>query len=538
VYFVARFDRPFTRRGTLRADGADAAAWAGFDARTDRTVTARIGISLVDLAGAQRNLEAEALGATFDQMRAQARAAWNRALGSIDVSGATPAETKTFYTALYHSLLHPNTFTDVDGRYLGFDGATHVAVDRTQYANFSSWDTYKSQNQLFTLIEPARLREMLLSLLDDYRQSGALPRWGEQNLDARHMSGDPTFPMIADAMCRGLLSTTEGQDLYQAAVATAGHRPAVLDQLGYLPVEQFGSGAGTTLEYGVADFALALMAHRLGHDADAGAWLERSLRYRKLLDPETHWIRPRHADGSWSDPFQPTDETGFQEGNSWHYSWLAPHDARGLFERMGGNATAASRLSFMFSLPPIVANATNAFGLVYRTPQYAPGNEMDLQVPWMPVFAGAPWIGAKALSDVRTTFRPTPDGLPGNDDLGGLSSWHVLSALGFGPVTPGAPFYVIGSPQFTRATVHLGGGHALVVRAPGASPAMPYVVGARLNGHPLDRAWFWHSEIAGGGTLELTMGAQPNEKWASAPAAAPPSVSDLGGLGGFGCQPG
>jgi putative alpha-1,2-mannosidase len=192
----------------------------------------------------------------------------------------------------------------------------------------------------------------------------------------------------------------------------------------------------------------------------------------------------------------------------------------------------------MFSLPPVVANATNAFGLVYRTPQYAPGNEMDLQVPWMAAYAQAPSIGAKALSDVRTTFRPTPDGLPGNDDLGGLSSWHVLSALGFGPVTPGAPFYVIGSPQFTRATVHLGGGHTLTVYAPGASPAKPYVTGALLNGHPLNRAWFRHSEIADGGTLELTMGAQPSKTWATGAGAVPPSASDSAGLAGFGCDPG
>jgi predicted alpha-1,2-mannosidase len=535
VYFVARFDRPFTRRGVLRADGTDAAAWVGFDARSQRTVTARIGISFVDLAGARHNLEAEALGVGFDTMRAAARTAWNRALGAIEVQGANPLDSKTFYTALYHSLLHPNSFTDVDGRYLGFDGQPHLAAGRTQYANFSSWDTYKSQDQLVTLIEPGRYREMLLSLLDDFRQSGKLPRWGEQNLDASHMSGDPTFPMIADGLCRGLISTTEGQDLYEAAVATAARRPSELDQPGYLPIERFSSGAGTTLEYGVADFALALIARRLGHDAEAAAWLERSVRYRSLMDPSTHWVRPRHADGSWNAPFQPTDETGFQEGNSWHYSWLAPHDARGLFQRMGGTSVAASRLEHMFAVPPIVANATNVFGLVYRTPWYAPGNEMDLQVPWMNVFAGRPWQGAKALSDVRSTFRPTPDGLPGNDDLGGLSSWHVLSALGFGPVTPGAPFYVIGSPQFTQATVHLGAGRTLVIRAPGASPFKPYVTAARLNGHALGRAWFTHAEIANGGTLELTMGALPNKQWGASAAAAPPSASDSAGLAGFTC---
>jgi predicted alpha-1,2-mannosidase len=534
VYFDARFSTPFKSSGVFR-QGKDAAGWVSFDAAKQRVITARIGISFVDVEGARRNLEAEAPRPDFDAMHAAARAAWNRALSSVDVDGGTASRRKVFYTALYHSLLHPNVFTDVDGRYLGFDDRPHRAKGRTQYANFSLWDTYKTQNQLLTLIAPGRYRDMLLSLLDDMRESGKLPRWGEQNTDPAHMSGDPAIPMIADGYCRGLLTRRDALSLYRAGIATAAKRPPSLDQLGYLPLEDKGSAAGTTLEYGIADFSLALLADGLGRRADAAMWLQRSLRYRNLIDPQTKFIRPRHKDGSWLDPFNPSDEAGFQEGNSWHYSWLAPQDARGLFARMGGVGVALDRLDQMFSLPPVIANLTNAFGTLYRTPAYAPGNEMDLQVPWMYAFAGAPWKGAKALARERTTFNSTMAGLPGNDDLGGLSAGYVLSALGFSPVTPGAPFYVIGSPAFPKVTLTLGNGRKLVVEAPGAGPGKPYVTGATLDGKPLGRAWFRDSEIARGGTLVLRMSSAANQSWGA--SDVPPSVSDGPGLARFGCAP-
>ncbi|HEX4510807.1 MAG TPA: glycoside hydrolase family 92 protein, partial [Burkholderiaceae bacterium] len=494
-------------------------------------------ISFVDVAGARRNLQAEAPTPDFDAMRAAARADWNKALGAVQVSGGSVTKRQTFYTALYHSMLHPDVFTDVDGRYLGFDNKPHVAKGRTQYANFSSWDTYKTQNQLLTLLQPDRYHDMVMSLLDDMRESGKLPRWGEENIDPAHMSGDPAIPMIADGYCRGMFTQRDAAALYRAGVATAAQRPPSLAKLGYLPLEDKGSAAGTTLEYSVADFSLALLADGLGRHAEAQAWLAQSLDYRNLLDPGTQFIRPRHRDGSWLTPFQPTDDTGFQEGNSWQYTWLDPQDASGLIKRMGGPAATVARLDQMFSLPPVVANLTNAFGTLYATPQFAPGNEMDTQIPWMYAFAGAPWKGAQALARERTAFNATMAGLPGNDDLGGLSAGYVLSALGFGPVTPGAPFYVIGSPAFPQVTLTLGNGHTLVVKAPGAGPGKPYVTSATLNGHKLQQAWFRDSDIAGGGTLTLQMSSQPNKSWGSAPADAPPSISDGPGLARFGCTP-
>ena len=525
VFFVARFSRPFTSAEPLPGGGGSVT----FDTTVAPRVTMRAGVSFVDEEGARRNLEAEAAGRSFGELRDAARASWNRELRKVRVEGGLPTDRRAFYTALFHAYQHPNVFTDSDGRYRGMDDAIHSAEGRTQYANFSSWDTYKAQNQLLALTQPRRYRDMLLSLLADAREAGKLPRWGEHSIDASHMSGDPAIPMIADGMCRGLLGDADAQALYEHAVALRAHRDPVLEELGYLP-----GRPGTTLEYGVADFALALMAQRLGHHDDARRWLDASLNYRNVLRPQDGWIGPRNADGTWAEPFSPTAEEGFQEGNSWQYSWLAPHDARGLFDRMGGDAAVAARLESFFSMPSEVENRLTFFGIVYRFPWYAPGNEHDIQAPWMPAFAGRPDLVADAHRDARTLFRATVDGLPGNDDLGSLSAWHVLSALGFGPVVPGAPLHVIGSPQFERTTIATGAGRKLRVDAAGTSLLNRYVRSARLDGRPLERSWVWDADLRDGGRLDLELGSEPSG-WASGPEARPPSASDTA-LGGFGCQ--
>ena len=552
VYFEADFSRPFTSYGTWSgstltpgsraAQGNGVGGWVSFDALAQQQVTVKVGISFVDDEGARRNLDAEVAGFDFDGARAAARASWNRELAKVAVTGGTLVDQRTFYTALYHALLHPNVFSDVDGRYVGFDQQVHVADGRRQYANFSSWDTYKAQNQLLASLWPERYRGMLLSLLADAQQGGHLPRWGEENLDAAHMSGDPVIPMVADGYCRGAISDAEAEALYPELQKLVARRESAWQTRGYLPQQASDRGAGTTLEYGVADFALALVANRLGLTDDAARYADQALAYRKLLDPETKWIRPRNDDGSWLTPFDPAaDETGFQEGNSWQYSWLAPQDARGLFDRMGGDAAAVDRLDTHFSqlagsvVPVAVGEAQSRatlFGLAYRTNQYAPGNEHDLQTPWMYAFAGQPWKTQSVQRQIQGVFRPTIEGLPGNDDLGSLSAWYVWSALGLGPVTPGAPFYVIGSPVFEHAVLDLPGRDDVTIDAPGASLTAKYVQSATLGGERLDRAWVTHQQLRKGGTLRLEMGSSPNTSWGL--AAVPPSLSDSA-LSAFAC---
>ncbi|HKP91964.1 MAG TPA: GH92 family glycosyl hydrolase [Thermoleophilaceae bacterium] len=498
VYFVARFSRPFASH-----DGRS----VSFDTLADGKVTMRVGISFVDLKGARRNLQAEAPDYDFDRMRHRARESWNRTLSKVRVSGGTADELKTFYTALYHAQLHPNVFTDVDGRYLGVDGRPHVARGRVQYANFSLWDTYKGENQLLAVLQPRRYRDMLLSMYDFRRLGSKMPRWGEQNLDANHMSGDPAIPMIVDGYCRGIVGRDGARKLYGASRDLLSRRDRELDKPGYLP-----ENAGTTLEYGVADFALGLMAHGMGRRTDARRLVHDSLRYRKLLDPETRWIRPRNADGSWQSPYDPVKQKGFQEGNAWQYSWLDTHDAHGLFNRMGGADVVVGRLDHMFSQPPEMQVAQSAFGTRYDYDQYAPGNEHDLEVPWIYPFAKRPWRTAAVTRRLRTVFKPTHDGLPGNDDLGGLSGWYVWNALGLSPVTPGAPFYVIGSPVFDKASI--------AGRTIERSGSGQYVQGATLNGRVLKRPFVFDREWR---KLRLRMADDAGAAWGR---VRPPSVSD------------
>jgi predicted alpha-1,2-mannosidase len=525
VFFVARFDRPILAAGEH---------WLQF--APGEKVTMQAGISFVDKAGARRNLDAEE--ATFDGARRDAYAAWNAELSRVKVSGGTVAGKRTFYTALYHSLLHPNVFEDVDGRYRGFDDVIRDSAARVHYANFSSWDTYKAQNQLLATLYPERYADMLRSELEAARQQGHLPRWAEQNRDPGYMTGDPVIPMIADGVCRGIVGGEEAQALYDEAVKLLGRRPAGLDAKGYLSLADARYAVATTLEYGIADFALALIAQRLGRDDEAQRWLAQSLNYRNLLDPETKWLRPRNADGTWyagTTPlgFDPAhDQTGYHEGNAWQYQWLVPHDPAGLFDRMG-RPLATERLDHLFTAPNEVQNRAQFFGLYYVMDTWAPGNEHDLGAPYLYPFLGQPWKTQGELREAQFAYRPTVDGLPGNDDLGGLSAWYVWTALGFGPFTPGAPLHMVGSPVFERASIRLGKGR-FTVEAPGASVAGRYVQRATLNGKPLERAWFHAGAVRRRGTLRLEMGPVPDTAWAADPADAPPSASDTP-LGAFGC---
>lgn len=570
VFFAASFDQPFTAARTFE-DGvfSDAASQDG--TRTGAVVTfapgsvveMKVGISFTDAQGALTNLEAETTGKTFDDVRAEAWAAWNEALGTVVVEGGTDAEKTSFYTALYHAQFFPNLFSDADGRYRGFDDDEILDAGFDHYTQFSLWDSYRGQNQLLAVIAPDRYSDMVRSLLDMYRQSDPrkLPRWTFANRDPSHMSGNPVIPFIGEGWCRGVLSDmaeADKDDLLTAMRERTLNNPGGnYDELGYAPVPRLGThpggipkvdqlhdggggNAGTTLEYGIADFSLALMSDSRGVEAERDRLMTRSLYYRNLLDPETRWIRPRHEDGTWFEEFLPENDYGFQEGTSWQYSWLAMQDLAGVVELMGGRDAVQQRLDIFFNLPasgtlpvvwPKVQNQATAFGLVYAGNQYAPGNEHDLEAPFVYNYAGAPWKTQAVARGAASLFTPTPDGLPGNDDLGALSGWLVWTMLGVYPMTPGAPMYTVASPVFEKATIQRSG-EDLVIEAPGASAVNRYVQTAELDGVPLDKTWFTETE---GQNLALELGPVPNMAWGSAPEAAPPSLSTNPGLDGFGC---
>lgn len=566
INFVADFDRPFASFGTWdersqgplqpssdrEATGVGAGGFVSFDSTLDRDVVVKVGVSFVSRANARLNLDAEKPDFDFEALKQKTRSEWSDALSTIEVTGGTEAEKTSFYTALYRAQHHPNIYNDVNGEYTGFDGKVHTVVGRDQYTNFSLWDTIRGENQLLSLIQPERYSEMMSSLLEAYRQRGRFPQWAMNNAYPDYMDGDPVQPTIVDAYCRGLLPEGDVDGFYDALRTQALDRNIRREMQGnyddYVDLGWIRNQASNTLEFGMADFALALMADSLGRDEDTTQLTSMADNYANVIDPASGFARPRNADGSWKTPYSPEEPGHFKEGTGWQYTWLAPHDFRGLFDLVGseeqgrnGDATVIEQLDTFFStalsdVPAVaeVQKTITVFGVIYAGNQYAPSNEHDLQAPYAYDYIGQPWKTQKIMRGLQALYRPTPDGLPGNDDLGSMSAWFVWSALGFFPEVPGAPLYVTGSPMFERATIRPSGGDEIVVEAPGASIASKYIQSARLGDSSLDRPWFTHGDLLDAGSVSFEMGLAPNESWGADPAAAPPSMS-TDDLGAFGC---
>jgi predicted alpha-1,2-mannosidase len=528
VFLSAWFSQPFTARtfvgsgvsDALTAKGSGAGALLSFPAGT---VDVRAGLSYVDLAGARANLAQESASVVTAQSRA--RNAWRAALSRIRVGGGTDADKRVFYTSLYRSLLHPDVDSDIDGRYRGADAAVHSST-RPHYEDFSLWDTIRGENALLAVLFPDRYRDMVASLAAFGREAGQLPRWSLHGAHPDYMNGDPAIPTLAEAVCRG--TADDPESLYQQAVQLTTQRPADVRTKGWA-----GGSAADTLEYADADFALSLMARRLGHIDDAAVLLKRSLAWQHLL--HEGFLQPRQADGSWPANYDPTSGDGYREGTGWQYLWLAPHDQAGLRKAYGPDGFEG-RLDHLFGVPlstvattpvvPLVQSTETAFGTSYRGDGYVPGNEHDLEAPYSYDWSPRPSTGQAVLASVRSLFLDNPEGMPGNDDLGSLSAWWVWSALGIYPSIPGAPMYVTGTPLFERAELTLGGGKAFVVTSTGTGP---YVAGLALNGKPSTRTWF--TTLHPGGSAAFTLSTSPTT-WGA--QGQPPSASQSG-LSPFGC---
>jgi predicted alpha-1,2-mannosidase len=574
VYFSARFSRPFSSFGTWRGSalttGSRAASgsggnggWVTFDATQDPVVTVKVGLSYTGIAGARANLAAETGNSfNFDATRQRLQDRWNQALHSIDITGGASAARTAFYTGLYHSLLQPNVASDVDGQYMGFDGKTHRATDHTEYQNFSLWDTYRTQNQLLELLQPKVARDVDLSLLDVYRYGGWLPRWELDNSETNIMTGDPVTPFLVDAWSKGLLAGHE-QEAYRALVKNVTSTPPAdspyngrngnpwYTTLGYIPVGEncvYKGGdndcqhpASATLEYAAADAALSIMGRGLGHTADAKLFAQRGENYRTLWDASIGFFRPRNADGSWLTPYDPESGDGqFHESGAYQYQWLVPQDEPGIIGLLGGDAAADQRLDSFFDYSGLLTDPSGTVktGWVnspygyYGNTTYNPNNEPDLQSPYTYAWTGEPDHTATVVRAQETLFADAPDGMTGNDDLGEMSSWLVMSSIGLYPVMSGADYYAVTSPQFPRAVVHVGAyggrqGGTIVIDAPGTSWTNRYITGMTVNGQPHQQTWVSQDEIAHGARIGYTLAASPGT-WGTAPADAPPSVVSAG----------
>ncbi|MFN8163068.1 MAG: GH92 family glycosyl hydrolase [Solirubrobacterales bacterium] len=577
VYFAAVFNRRFAAYGTWRrsqldpgstsssdsqtpaadpATSAAAGAYATFDTEGDKVVLARVGVSFVSVEDARANLAAEDPGLAFGTVATKARDSWNAALGRIRVSGGAGRRLDTFYTALYHAFLAPRTFNDVNGAYPGMDGAIHYARGRTQYADFSGWDIYRTEIQLLSILSPNRASDMIRSLLADAKQSGCLPRWPYANGQSMAMVGDSADPIIASAAAFGAGGFDRKAAL--AAMVKGATEPcqspngeylerqglAAYQALGYVPFDLdtnvrnansiYGSpesvwgSAATTLEYAIDDFSIAQLAARSLRDrATYGAFMRRSAAWRRLYDPASGLIEPRYASGAFPLPYDNLKGGGFVEGDSAQYTWLVPQDPGGLIRRMGGSSKAAARLGYFL-------RDLNGGPGATHTDHALLGNEPTLETPWLYDWMGRPYRTQEAVRRALTLYSATPDGYPGNDDLGTLSAWYVFSALGLYPEVPGVGVLAISSPLFRRAEIRLPHGRRALITT--AGPGL-YVSSMRFNGRPYGQPWTTYCALARGATLDFRLGRRPSRRWGAGAAAVPPSFGPHRRMPGSACSP-
>ncbi|MGW1126081.1 GH92 family glycosyl hydrolase [Streptomyces sp. NPDC002526] len=571
VYTITRFDRPFTTSGTWNGDSVTGAkkstatdarngAWLRFDTTKDRTVEATTALSYVDAKGAALNLRAEG-GHSFDHVLRSAERTWEDRLEGVKAQGGSDELRRTFYSSLYRSFLAPNVGSDVDGRYTGWDQKKHRAVDAhgtfTYYQNWSLWDTYRTQAQLLSLLAPRESRDMAISVLRIDAESGWLPKWGYGTVETNIMTGDPVTPFLTNAYQQGLLKGYE-EEAYRALKKNAdgvpptdsapvgreanvqylkdGFAPYIKDRPHAKPGDSdFDHGASATLEYALADGMLAEMARDLGHKADAARYDARAQNYRKIFDPSTGFFRARDAAGAFTGPADPAESEGFHEGTSWQYQWLVPQDIPGMVDLIGGKDAANQRLDSFFAYDKLLADPAKTAREVwvngpyayYNADKYNPQNEPDLIAPYTYLSTGQPWKTTDVVHAALTLFTNGPTGMTGNDDLGTMSAWMVLSSIGVFPVQPGTDTWGLSTPAFERVDIKLDRRYyprgGLTVRAPGTSDADRYIQSARLDGATQSRTYLTTDDIRSARSLSFTVGDEPSA-WGTSPEDAPPAL--------------
>lgn len=496
VYTITRFDRPFTTSGTWKGDkvtegstSSSAAAerngaFLRFDTTKDRTVEATTAISYVDAKGAALNLHAEG-GRSYDRVARAARAAWEDRLDDVRAKGGSETLRRTFYSSLYRSFLAPNIGSDVDGRYTGWDQEIHRAKGFTYYQNWSLWDTYRTQAQLLSLLAPHESRDMAISVIKIDEDSGWLPKWGYGTVETNIMTGDPVTPFLTNAYQQGLLKGYE-EKAYRALKKNAdgvppsdsapvgreankeyltdGFAPYIKDRAHVKPGDSdYDHGASATLEYALSDAMLGQMAKELGHQDDAARYAARAQNYRKIFDSSTGFFRARDASGAFTGPVDPAQSEGFHEGTSWQYQWLVPQDLPGMVSLIGGTDAANERLDSFFAYEQLLQDPAKTAREVwvngpydyYNADKYNPQNEPDLIAPYTYLSTGRPWQTTDVVHAALTLFTDTPTGMTGNDDLGTMSAWNVLSSIGIFPVQPGTDTWGLSTPVFERVDLTL-----------------------------------------------------------------------------------
>ncbi|GGO64823.1 GH92 family glycosyl hydrolase [Bowmanella pacifica] len=557
-YFVVQFDKDFElthtwhndwtlQENSLQSEGEHVGAIIGFKTKRGEQVHAKVASSFISLEQAELNLSREIGQDSFAQTQTKARQTWQKELSRIRVEDQDLDQVRTFYSALYRVLLFPRKFYEYDANnqlvhYSPYNGEV---LPGYMFTDNGFWDTFRAVFPFFTLMYPELDAQVMEGLANTYKESGWLPEWaspGHRNV----MVGSNSAINIADAYLKGIRGF-DMETLYEAVKKNAEvneGRPMTsvgregvdyYNKLGYVPYDVgINENAARTLEYAFADFNLYKLAKALGKDQDAELFRQRSLNYRNLFDSETGWMRGKNEDGSFQAPFNPLKwGDAFTEGNALHYTWSVFHDIEGLKQLMGGQQAFINKLDQVFDMPPLFDDSYYGFTIheiremqIVNMGNYAHGNQPIQHMIYLYNHAGQPWKAQYKVRDVMDKlYSATPDGYCGDEDNGQTSAWYVFSALGFYPVTPGTPEYVIGSPLFDKVTLTLEDGKTFVVESSNNQADSPYIQQAWLNGKALDKSWLNHHVIQAGGKLHFDMGQTPNKAWASSSSAQPYSMS-------------
>ncbi|MFT4663952.1 MAG: putative alpha-1,2-mannosidase [Polaribacter sp.] len=527
VYFVIQFSKDITKVADRESQNGSVHALS-FDTSDGESLLAKVGISAVSIEGARKNLEAEMPDFNFEKYKKAAQSAWEKQLAKIEVEGGTEEERTIFYTALYHTMVVPNIYQDVDGQYRGMDLKVHKDEEdnHTHYTVFSLWDTYRAANPLYTLIEPTRTNDFISTLLDGYEKGGILPIWELSGNYTGCMIGYHAIPVIADAYKKGIRNydTKLALKAMQHS-ATQDHLGLeAYKELGYIPAERESESVSKTLEYAYDDWCIAQMAKEMGEEKVYEEYIKRAQYYKNIYDPQTGFMRSKN-NNSWVEPFDPTEVNfHFTEANCWQYSFYVPQDVDGLAQSLGGNKALEAKLDELFTTSSETSgrDQVDITGLVG---QYAHGNEPSHHMAYLYNYVETPWKTQEMVRRLMDEmYHNLPDGLSGNEDCGQMSAWYVLSSMGFYPVTPASNTYVIGSPVFDKVTVNLENGKHIVINANNNGAKNVYVQSLQVNGSAYEKTYINHEDLANGAELTFEMGSVPNKKWGASDEAAPTSA--------------
>lgn len=579
VYFAAQFSKPFKYYGTFDAGyytpesgaslfpykneeiGEKIGAFLIYETNQNEQILVKVGISFVSEDGALNNLKQEIDHWDFDKVRLDAENIWDEELSRINVNDPSEDKKQIFYTAVYHSLLAQQTGQDVDGKYFGMDGAVHQFEEGDFYPSFSCWDTYRTEHPLMTLIAPEHVNDMIRSIVAKTKAYGWLPAQHFRNEFGQGMVGDHLIPIIVDAYVKGYRDF-DAEFIYQTMKTKAlgvppppyppsAGRSGIEDyiRLGYAPYNVVTESVPNTLELAYNDWCIAQMAEAMGKEEDYELFMSRAHNYKNVYDHTTQFFRPKNSNGSWlpelEDHEQQIVQAGehsyykyfdpllvgrrpnrhYTESNAWQYLWSVQHDPVGLIELLGGKDAFSNRLDEFFNMTPTIT-PPKYVGVVGTIGQYVHGNQPSHHVAYIYNYAQMPWKTQEMARKVMDQlYRTGPGGICGNEDMGSLSSWYVLSAMGFYPVTPGSTQYAIGSPILDEIELKVGGDQTFKIITNNNSAENIYIQSAILNGTPFNRSWIDHTEITAGGILEFEMGPTPNNSWANSPDAVPYSMS-------------